>query len=135
VELFKKRKSKYYWYDFTVAGRRYRGSTKESQQNQGQCHRGTETGERYRRQRPASQEGSYTPAILWTFLGVGQKREVRTQNETLLPLRLATLSREPDSRNAIGQDHGRRYWDSQLHWLAIECQLRPAYPPTDSSQS
>jgi len=30
VELFKKRKSKYYWYDFTVAGRRYRGSTKES---------------------------------------------------------------------------------------------------------
>jgi len=28
--LFKKRKSKYYWYDFTVAGRRYRGSTKES---------------------------------------------------------------------------------------------------------
>lgn len=30
MELFKKRKSKYYWYDFTVAGRRYRGSTKES---------------------------------------------------------------------------------------------------------
>jgi integrase len=30
VELFKKRKSKYYWYDFTVAGRRYRGSTRES---------------------------------------------------------------------------------------------------------
>jgi len=29
VELFKKRKSKYYWYDFAVAGRRYRGSTKE----------------------------------------------------------------------------------------------------------
>jgi len=30
VELFKKRKSKFYWYDFTVGGRRYRGSTKES---------------------------------------------------------------------------------------------------------
>lgn len=30
MELFKKRKSKYYWYDFAVAGRRYRGSTKES---------------------------------------------------------------------------------------------------------
>jgi integrase len=30
VELFKKRKSKFYWYDFTVDGRRYRGSTKES---------------------------------------------------------------------------------------------------------
>ena len=29
MELFKKRKSKYYWYDFAVAGRRYRGSTKE----------------------------------------------------------------------------------------------------------
>jgi len=30
VELFRKRKSKFYWYDFTVGGRRYRGSTKES---------------------------------------------------------------------------------------------------------
>ncbi len=29
MELFKKRKSKFYWYDFTVGGRRYRGSTKE----------------------------------------------------------------------------------------------------------
>jgi len=30
VELFRKRNSKFYWYDFTVGGRRYRGSTKES---------------------------------------------------------------------------------------------------------
>ena len=29
MELFRKRKSKFYWYDFTVGGRRYRGSTKE----------------------------------------------------------------------------------------------------------
>ena len=27
VKLFKKPKSKFYWYDFTVRGRRYRGST------------------------------------------------------------------------------------------------------------
>lgn len=30
MELLKKKDSKFYWYDFTVAGRRYRGSTKES---------------------------------------------------------------------------------------------------------
>ena len=30
MELFKKNKSKYYWYDFTVRGERYRGSTKET---------------------------------------------------------------------------------------------------------
>jgi integrase len=30
VELLKKKDSKYYWYDFTVRGRRYRGSTKET---------------------------------------------------------------------------------------------------------
>jgi hypothetical protein len=30
VELLKKKDSKYYWYDFTVAGRRYQGSTKET---------------------------------------------------------------------------------------------------------
>jgi hypothetical protein len=29
VKLYKKPKSKFYWYDFTVRGRRYRGSTQE----------------------------------------------------------------------------------------------------------
>jgi site-specific recombinase XerD len=33
VELLRKKGSKFYWYDFTVAGRRYRGSTKESNRN------------------------------------------------------------------------------------------------------
>src|SRR6516162_4364217 len=30
VKLFKKPKSKFYWYDFTVRGERYRGSTEET---------------------------------------------------------------------------------------------------------
>ena len=30
MKLFKKRKSKFYWYDFTVRGHRYRGSTQET---------------------------------------------------------------------------------------------------------
>src|SRR5436309_11063132 len=30
VELYEKGDSKYLWYDFTVAGKRYRGSTKET---------------------------------------------------------------------------------------------------------
>jgi hypothetical protein len=30
VKLFKKANSKSYWYDFTVRGRRYRGSTQET---------------------------------------------------------------------------------------------------------
>jgi hypothetical protein len=30
VKLFKKPKSKFYWYDFTLRGRRYRGSTQET---------------------------------------------------------------------------------------------------------
>jgi integrase len=33
VKLFKKRKSKFIWYDFTVRGQRYRGSTEETNQN------------------------------------------------------------------------------------------------------
>ena len=33
MELLRKKKSKFYWYDFTVGGRRYRGSTKESNRN------------------------------------------------------------------------------------------------------
>jgi len=30
VELFEKKNSKFYWYDFTVRGKRYRGSTKQT---------------------------------------------------------------------------------------------------------
>jgi len=30
VKLFKKPKSQFYWYDFTVRGRRYRASTQET---------------------------------------------------------------------------------------------------------
>jgi len=36
VELFRKDKSKYYWYDFTVRGQRYRGSTKETNETRAQ---------------------------------------------------------------------------------------------------
>ena len=30
MKLFRKTKSKFYWYDFTVRGHRYRGSTQET---------------------------------------------------------------------------------------------------------
>ena len=36
VELFRKDKSKYYWYDFTARGERYRGSTKETNETRAQ---------------------------------------------------------------------------------------------------
>ena len=36
VELFRKMKSKYCWYDFTVRGERYRGSTKETNETRAQ---------------------------------------------------------------------------------------------------
>ena len=36
MKLFRKNKSKYYWYDFTVRGERYRGSTKEANETRAQ---------------------------------------------------------------------------------------------------
>ena len=36
VELFRNNKSKYYWYDLTVRGERYRGSTKETNETRAQ---------------------------------------------------------------------------------------------------
>ena len=36
VKLFNKNNSKYYWYDFTVRGERYRGSTKETNETRAQ---------------------------------------------------------------------------------------------------
>lgn len=35
MKLFKKRKSQFYWYDFTVRGQRYRGSTEEEKRGEG----------------------------------------------------------------------------------------------------
>lgn len=36
MELYKQGKSKFWWYDFTVAGKRYRGSTKETNEKRAQ---------------------------------------------------------------------------------------------------
>jgi hypothetical protein len=36
VKLFKKKESSFYWYDFTVRGERYRGSTKETNETRAQ---------------------------------------------------------------------------------------------------
>jgi hypothetical protein len=36
VDLFLKSKSKYFWYDFTVRGERFRGSTEESNETRAQ---------------------------------------------------------------------------------------------------
>jgi len=36
VKLFRKNESKYYWYDFTVRGERYRGSTNETNETRAQ---------------------------------------------------------------------------------------------------
>ncbi|HTU47688.1 MAG TPA: hypothetical protein VMF91_21705 [Bryobacteraceae bacterium] len=36
MKLFRKNKSKYYWYDFTVRGERYRGSTKKNNETRAQ---------------------------------------------------------------------------------------------------
>ena len=36
MKLFRKNYSKYYWYDFTVRGKRYRGSTKETNETRAQ---------------------------------------------------------------------------------------------------
>jgi hypothetical protein len=33
VELYKKRNSKYWWYDFTIRGQRFRGSAKETNES------------------------------------------------------------------------------------------------------
>lgn len=44
VKLFKKPKSKFYWYDFTVQGHRYRGSTQDNEVSQGAENGKPETG-------------------------------------------------------------------------------------------
>lgn len=43
MKLFRKANSKFYWYDFTVRGQRYRGSTQENQGGQSSEGSGSQT--------------------------------------------------------------------------------------------
>ena len=58
VELFRKSNSKYYWYDFTVRGERYRVDQGD-QRNESAKGRRSQTRCHYEGQRPARQETAH----------------------------------------------------------------------------
>ena len=84
MKVFKKRNSKYYWFDFTVRGERFRGSTKET--NQGRARKiaalnfadACENNDPLPRKAPTLRKGSER------FLRVGRVGATRAENQDVL---------------------------------------------------
>ena len=74
MKLFKKRNSKFYWYEFTVRGRRYLGSTKRNEVSQGAEDRKPGTGLRDRKYRSTSKEASRSGQVLLNAFWLGWTR-------------------------------------------------------------
>ena len=74
MELFRKSKSKYYWYHFTVRGERYRGSTKETNETGAQKAAALKLGAAIT---PIQQEQPAIKAPPTYGIAVARRREVR----------------------------------------------------------
>lgn len=101
VELFRKSNSKYYWYDFTVRGERYRGQPKRPTK-----------GERKRlllsnslpQSRAATRSTNSRPRFVnaRSISFNGWKRTARVRQPPLLQKRVAIVGSENNRRNAHG---------------------------------
>src|ERR1700734_79640 len=90
VKLFKKAKSKFYWYDFTVRGQRYRGSTNETKAARAAKVAWSETRPCGREYRSASPKSSCLAGVFRALPGMAGQGQTGRQNQNLLPRWLAT---------------------------------------------
>ena len=82
MKLFKKPKSKYYWYDFTVRGQRYRGSTNETKAARAANGCWSETRPGGGEHGPASEEGSCVAGVFPALPGMaGQLPDWKTRQK------------------------------------------------------
>lgn len=74
MKLFKKPNSRYFWFDFTVRGKRFRGSTKETAENRAAKIAALKFADAcgcLRTRRPASSKGSNSQASIGALPEVG----------------------------------------------------------------
>src|ERR1700683_4378989 len=105
VKLFKKAKSKFYWYDFTVRGQRYRGSTNETKAARAEKVAGLKLGHVVENTDPLPQKAPVLLEFSRCFLGMAGQGQTGRQNQTLLPRWLATPQDDSRREHAIGSDH------------------------------
>ena len=134
MKLFKKKKSQFYWYDFTVRGKRLRGSTEET------------NAARAARLLASNSQRLWKAAIRWTgklrpcgsspgsFLEWVDGARLEAKTKALLPRWLASLGRNRNSGDAIGSITNDAV--ETLSFLArVQHQLRASNLAPDASQS
>src|ERR1035438_4410543 len=90
VKLFKKAKSKFYWYDFTVRGQRYRGSTNETKAARAAKVAGLKLAHVVENTDPLPQKAPVLLEFSRRFLDWLDKVRLEDKNQNLLPRWLAT---------------------------------------------
>jgi len=105
VKIFKKPKSRFYWFDFTVRGQRYRGSTGETK-----AVRATKVGSMKLAQ--AVEHGDLFPSrsrglgeFSDRFLSWLDEARLEKKNQEVLPTWLPAVEDDPDFRHALGRNY------------------------------
>src|SRR5215472_3935734 len=133
VELLRKENSKFYWYDFTVRGQRYRGSTKETNIT--------------RAGKIAALKLTQAIEVMTTWTercphfsnsrhdcGVGQNCPAGIRHSALLPERLETLAGHAAAEHATGPDHSRCGRRRALLRFTGKWKQRPPHLAPDAEQ-
>jgi hypothetical protein len=105
VKLFKKPKSKYYWYDFTVRGHRYRASTNETKAARAAMIAGLKLAHAVQNTDPLPTKAPVLLEFSHRFLEMAQQRQKGRQDKNLLPRWLAAFEGDAHRGHAIGSDY------------------------------
>ncbi len=106
MKLFKKAKSRFYWFDFTVRGQRYRGSTGETKSVRAtkaagmKLARALEHGDFFRTKATVLAELSEIPEL------VGRSQNGR-ENEEVLQKRLPPAEGHDNLQHAVARNYNR----------------------------
>jgi len=102
VELYKKRDSRFYWYDFKWRGKRYRSSTRETNKEESREDCRFEALPSHGRDRSVGSEGSQPAGVLDSVSELGRIGNSSGEVESILLQRLALACDDENRRHAPG---------------------------------
>ena len=105
MRLFKKPKSKFYWYDFTVRGQRYRASTNETKAARAATAAGLRLAQAVEYTDPLPKKAPVLLEFSRALPGMAGHRQTGSQDKNLLPRWLAAPEGNEHRGHAIGSDH------------------------------
>ena len=134
MKLFKKAKSKFYWYDFTVRGQRYRGSTNETKAARAAKVAGLKLAHVVENTDPLPQKAPVLLEFSRRFLEWLDKVRLEDKTKTYYRDGWRLLKTTSVVEYAIGSDHQGRYRNIEVLGRVLKCQLRAENVKKDAAQ-